>query len=95
MKRAHWTPDAKADLAKIDDFYTEIALDYADKVGDAAIAAAQFLLQFPYAGTSIDIDDVRKWRVRATPYILIYRTQRDAVQILRIRHMAEDWQNEP
>jgi toxin ParE1/3/4 len=94
MKRAAWTPDAKADLARIDDFYAEIAPDYADRVGDAALAAARFLVQFPYAGTSIDIDDARKWVVRPTPYILIYRPQRDTIQILRVRHMAEDWKSE-
>ena len=94
MKRADWTADAQADLAKIDDFYAETAPDYADRVGDAALAAARFLTEFPHAGASIDIDDIRKCLVRATPYVLIYRPMRDTVQILRVRHMSEDWQNE-
>jgi toxin ParE1/3/4 len=94
MTLANWTPEAQADLAKIDDFYAEIAPDYADRVGDAALAAARFLAQFPYARTSIDIDNARKWIVRATPFILIYRPLRDTVEILRVRHMAKDWKPE-
>ncbi|WP_010215170.1 type II toxin-antitoxin system RelE/ParE family toxin [Sphingomonas sp. PAMC 26621] len=35
--------------------------------------------------------DARKWRISASPYILIYRVLDNRIQILRIRHGRENW----
>ena len=36
----------------------------------------------------------RKFAVRGTPYILVYRIVSGAIEILRVRHNREDWRPE-
>jgi toxin ParE1/3/4 len=56
-----------------------------------AIRDATTLLEsFPAAGPALD-RIARSLRVRRTPYVLIYRVDRTAVTLLRIRHTREDW----
>lgn len=87
-----WTSEAQRDFASIDDFYAEIAPDYATRVGRLALKAAIYLAQHPTIGSLIDDSDyVRKWRVGRTAFLLIYRVKGSRLQILRIRHMAENW----
>jgi toxin ParE1/3/4 len=90
MRRSEWTDPARQDLGKIHDFYRQTAPDYAARVARAAAAAGRFLCQHPLAGAEIDID-VRKWPVPQTKFRLFYRVLEDRIQILRIRHVREDW----
>lgn len=92
MKVAQWTIDAQADLAHLDELYAETAPDYADRVGDATVLAANFLAERPYAGPPIGEGHERKWNVRTTHYILIYRIVDGGVEVLRVRHGHENWQ---
>ena len=91
MSRAEWTRAAQNDLAGIDDYYRELSLSFADRLGDAAIAAARFLAEHRYAGPSFGSDIARKWTLSNSPYVLIYRVQPFSVQILRVVHGATDW----
>ena len=90
MSRTFWAPLAQADLARIDDFNAVNDVDFADRVGRAAIAAGRFLADFPAAGAILHGDE-RKWHVPTTDYILIYRISGDDVEILRVHHGREDW----
>jgi plasmid stabilization system protein ParE len=60
------------------------------RVGRAAIAAARFLAERPEAGPAL-ADGARKWRVRGTDYVLIYRPVRQGIQVLRVHHARQDW----
>ncbi len=91
MRRVTWAPRAKADLARIDVFYAERDPDFADEIGQAAIAAGRFLSEFPAAGPIVD-RDARKWRIAETDFLLLYRITLTGVEILRVRHGREDWQ---
>lgn len=93
MSRATWTPLAQIDLARIDDFNARRDLDYADLVGRAAIAAGNFLADFPAAGPIVDRDE-RKWRVPDTDYVLIYRIAPNGVEMLRAYHGRENWRKQ-
>ncbi|MFA6116188.1 MAG: type II toxin-antitoxin system RelE/ParE family toxin [Sphingomonas sp.] len=90
MRRSQWTVDARGDLAAIDDYYHDLNPDHALRVGRAAIAAARFLAERPEAGPVLD-DKVRKWRVRGTDYVLIYRPVRQGIQVLRVHHAKQNW----
>ncbi|MCP3735534.1 type II toxin-antitoxin system RelE/ParE family toxin [Sphingomonas sp. RP10(2022)] len=90
MTRARWTRRARADLSRIDDFNVRNDPAFADAVGRAAIAAGDFLAEFPHAGSMLD-DGERKWRVPHTDYILVYRVTNGDVEILRAYHGREDW----
>ncbi|MES2443648.1 MAG: type II toxin-antitoxin system RelE/ParE family toxin [Pseudomonadota bacterium] len=94
MKRAEWTLPAQADVARIDDFYQDLSPDFADRLGAAAFKAARFLAEHPRAGSQLD-GDVRKWRITAFEYVLVYRPSPKGVEILRMHHMRENWRRVP
>ena len=91
MRSVVWTTPAQADLAAIDDRYGEIAPDFADLAGGAALAAGSFLAEHPAAGPLVGEFGIRKWRVRGTDYILLCRIVAAGVEIIRVRHGREDW----
>lgn len=90
MKRAIWSSDALADLARIDGFYVSLDPDYADRVGRHAVRAARFLADQPHAGPQV-ASGFRKWRVPGTRHLLIYRIVPDGVEIVRVFHGRENW----
>jgi plasmid stabilization system protein ParE len=90
MRRAQWTIDARQDLAAIDDYYFDLNPEHTLRVGRAAIAAARFLAERPEAGPSLTAD-ARKWRVRGTDYVLIYRPVKQGIEVLRVHHARQNW----
>jgi toxin ParE1/3/4 len=94
MKNVIWTRLAQNDLAQIDKFFADFDPEYAARVGILAIQAARFLSKNPHVGPFIADSDLRKWTVRRTKYVLLYRVTGDGVAIARIRHAREDWQSE-
>lgn len=91
MRELIWSPTAQADLAAIDDFLYDEDPDFADRVALSSVSSARCLLDWPFAGSSWGDGDQRKWRVKQTPYILIYRPVDDAIVILRVLHERQDW----
>ena len=87
-----WAPSARADLAHIDDRYSRLDLEFANRAARNAVAAARFLHQNPLAGPKIDGTAYRKWHVAESPFLLIYRPERSTIHIVRVRHVREDWQ---
>ena len=94
MSRARWTARARADLADIDDYYRSIAPDFALRVGREALAAARFLAAHPAAGPAFG-GGTRKWRIRSTHYLLIYRIVTGGIEIVRLRNTHENWRTDP
>ncbi|MGF1550657.1 MAG: type II toxin-antitoxin system RelE/ParE family toxin [Sphingomonadaceae bacterium] len=94
MTRLIWTGAARADLARIDDYYAEADPAFPERMGDNAIAAGRILMEWPHAGSLLGGEqDFRKWPVKSTPYIFIYRILGDRIEILRVRHDREDWRS--
>ncbi|UVO51503.1 type II toxin-antitoxin system RelE/ParE family toxin [Sphingomonas sp. SUN019] len=94
MNRARWTARARADLAAVDDYYCPIAPEYALRIGREALAAARFLAAHPASGPAFG-GGTRKWRIRSTDYLLIYRIVTGGIEIVRLRHAHEDWRTDP
>ena len=94
MRSIFWTDAAKLDLANVDDWYADRNPDFADIVGDAAIAAACLIVEFPFAGPALDGARVRKWNIAGTDYRLIYLLSDKQVEIVRVRHARENWREE-
>jgi toxin ParE1/3/4 len=86
-----WSFQALAELDALDTYFADKAPDHADRVGDAAIAAANFLTELPLAGEKIAKTDQRKWAVPNTRYILLYRPEPEILRILHVIHAARDW----
>ena len=89
--KVEWTAPAEADLASIDTYWMHFGEDQADRMLERIHAGGDFLAELPHAGAAMDDIDVRKWGIRGTAYLLLYRVLNDRVQILRVRHTAEDW----
>ncbi len=89
-----WALQAVADLEDILDHYTAISPDLAYEVIDHIFDSPRMLVDFPHLGRPAGAFDLRKWAVRHTPFILLYRVSEARVEIARIVHSASDWQRE-
>lgn len=87
-----WTGTASVDLEAIDDHLMAVDPALANATIDRIEAAGAFLRQTPGAGRIILSGGIRKWTVRNTPYLLLYRIVPNRIEILRVRHDREDWQ---
>lgn len=94
MIRLVWTPPAIGDLEAIDDYWAGYAADSAEQVGVRIESAAAFLVELPKAGSPLENGQARKWRVAATPYLLVYRALADRVEILRVYHECMNWRED-
>lgn len=93
MRSILWADSALQDLGRIDTWYEETDPGKADEATQAAIAAARFLTQYPFAG-AVFRDELRKWHVADTQYRLFYKVDDEKIEIVRIRHAREDWRDE-
>ena len=91
MKRLRWTSPAEQDLIAIDEYWCGYSTERADEVLDIIRQAGDFLAELPKTGPAMETRDFRKWRVRGTNYVLVYRASGEAVEILRVHHASEDW----
>lgn len=86
-----WSSVAQADFR---DFY-ESALEqdatYALNITEALEAATARLLAFPGLGTPIGSAGHRKWRLKKTPFLMIYTIEDNGIVILRVHHERQDW----
>lgn len=94
MNRLFWTPDALNDLGRLDDYYRSIDSDLAQKIVQAMFTAGRFLAENPRAGPFVADAPVRKWRVQRFPVFLLYRERNNTVEILRVRHVRENWRDD-
>jgi toxin ParE1/3/4 len=90
-----WALRARRDLLEMADHYGEIDPDLSDLMLRRAQTAPLFLTEHPFAGPPIDDTSLRKWWIRGTPYLLLYRVTRDAVEVARVVHHATNWRAEP
>jgi toxin ParE1/3/4 len=91
MSSVRWSAEARADLARIDDYHFSSDHEFADHALRQAFASGHKLAQNPYMGPLTDNGIDRKWPVRKTPYILLYRLMDNGVWIARVVHAASDW----
>lgn len=90
MHRLEWKKRARLDLIKIVEHIAEDNPDAADKLADDIESKAQGLRERP--------ELYRPGRKRGTRemvthrhYIVIYRVKKETVEILRVKHAAQQW----
>jgi addiction module RelE/StbE family toxin len=91
MIRLVWSPAARRDVAAIAAFVLAHDGLATRKVVVAIRTRAEMLIDHPRIGEPMDLLDLRKLSISGYPYVLIYRVVGNTVQIVRIRHTAEDW----
>ena len=90
MHRLEWKPHARGDLLHIAEHIAQDSPDSADKLVDNIEAKAERLREHP--------ELYRVGRKRGTRelvahpnYIVIYRLKAKVVEILRVKHTAQQW----
>jgi toxin ParE1/3/4 len=76
----------------IAEHYRPIDPDLASMILRRLQTAPLILTDHPDIGAPTGLRSIRKWRVRHTPFILFYSADRARVEIKRVRHAAENWQ---
>ena len=92
-----WTEATSADMDNISVYLLGENLDYAivQEYVKRIFKAPEHLAIFPGAGKPGRMSGIREWRVKNTPYALVYRVLSDRIQILRIMHdsrLFSKWQ---
>lgn len=90
MSRLIWSPASRADLHEIDRFLTECNPAAAGRILRAIRASSDRLRDYPKLGRALQ-EPFRVIGVRTTKYVLVYRLRNDGVEIIRVRHSAENW----
>jgi toxin ParE1/3/4 len=86
-----WSPTADQNLDAIWEYIAQDSVDAADKMLIRLKEAASQLLRFPKIGRSGRSRRTRELVVSGTPYLLIYRVERDKIEIARVIHGRQDW----
>ena len=84
-----WTTLASDDLSRITRRIRQDNPTAARKVAKTLYDSGMSLETMPNRGRSGRIPSTREFVV--APFIIVYRVEADAVEILRIYHSAQDW----
>jgi toxin ParE1/3/4 len=85
------TPSAQQELLQLDAYLAERSPARADHVLDQIYDAIESLPQFPLIGRQGRVADTREVGVSSTPYLLTYRFEDKAIQILAVLHGTRRW----
>jgi toxin ParE1/3/4 len=87
-----WSPEAIEDLISLRNYIAEDSPAGARRVVLRILHSVEFLLSdHPHMGRSGRVPGTRELVIPQTPYIVPYRLQREAIQILRVYHSARRW----
>lgn len=87
-----WTPQARADLAAIEDYYVDVAPQYADIVVDGLLGSVRRLETFPLSGRSVpEIGDSAIRGVVWREYRVIYWADEARVEVLSVLHTSQQF----
>lgn len=86
-----WALQAQADFRAFYEDALEADADYAVNIITATQEATMRLTAFPRLGTPIGTSGHRKWRLKRTPFLMIYTIEGDVLHILRVHHERQDW----
>ena len=89
--RVRWTTTAAGDLAHIVDYIRKDNPGAARRVAQIIYQGIAGLRKFPNIGRIGLAENTRELVFSPWPYIAVYEIIGDQVQVLRIRHAAQDW----
>jgi toxin ParE1/3/4 len=86
-----WSPEGAEDLERIVERIKQDNPTAARRVADAIYSRCSDLELFPNRGRVGRIAGTRELVLAPLPYIVVYRVNPDAVEIVRIFHSARNW----
>ena len=90
MVRLEGTTPAADQLQHAQDYYDALNPRAAHVMAVRILESARRLREQPAIGRPGRITGTREWTVDRTPYLLVYRVQDGAVQVLHVWHEAQD-----
>ena len=90
MLRLEWTDEAADDLQRIVDYISDFDLEAALKLRHRLLTCAERLTDFPYMFTRGRVPGTREALAHPN-YILVYRVEADAVEILGVIHARQQY----
>lgn len=85
-----WKRQARNDLIKIVEYISQDNPDAAEKLANNIEVKAEKLLKYPNLFRAGRKRGTRELVVHEN-YLVIYRVQGDTVEILRVKHVAQQW----
>ncbi len=90
--RIRWTEPAARDLTRICDHIRDHdAPAAARRVALAIYESVTSLVRFPRRGRPGRMRNTRELVILGLPFLAIYRTRNEVIEILRILHGAQNW----
>lgn len=91
--KLRWTTEALQHLREANDFIQLDKPSAAAHMADLIEAAVERLRLFPEMGRPSRRPGTRELPVTGTPFVVVYRVKRDALEILAVYHGAQNWQH--
>lgn len=91
--RIVWSRRAHADLDWIEEYIAQDDLAAALDVRDRIELQIKHLKQHPRMGRAGRVRGTRELVITGVPYIVVYRANKQAVEIARVLHGAQLWQH--
>ena len=85
-----WSPGAAEDLEYIFSYIARDSQAAAQRVVKGVYDRAGTLSAFPYLGKTGRVKGTRELPLTPLPYIIVYRTTHEIVEVVRIYHSAQD-----
>ena len=86
-----WTRPAINDIEKAGDFIAGNNPPAAKRMAERVHESVEYLIQHPNMGRPGRVQGTRELIVSGTPFIVVYRVNVPAIQILRVLHHARKW----
>lgn len=92
--RIRWSPEAAEDLNNIKAYLDRHNPDFSESTVRTVYQRILSLSNSPHRFRRGYDKDTREMPLSPLPYIVVYEIKSDIVEIHRIRHGAQDWQNQ-
>jgi plasmid stabilization system protein ParE len=86
-----WTPLAGKNLRAVYDYIAIENPGAAESLAGRIVSCAEILAQYPQMGRAGRMEGTRELVIAGTPFVVIYRTGREQIDVLTVFHRARRW----
>jgi toxin ParE1/3/4 len=89
--KIEFTPQARTDLRDIWDWVAQFDDRAADRIISRIRQTVSMFAAFPELGHAGSIDGTREFKVTGLPYLIVYQTDEDCIDVLTIVHSRSNY----